>query len=97
MKAAFQLFDKDGSGAISANEVKEILMGHGGETGQKIDDSVWIEIIKEVDLDGNGEIDFKEFSVMMQKLIIEGESTSATTVGGDTGAVITENKVNYSQ
>jgi Ca2+-binding EF-hand superfamily protein len=29
LKAAFQLFDKDGSGAISANEVRDILVGHG--------------------------------------------------------------------
>jgi calmodulin len=41
---------------------------------QKIDDQVWQDIINEVDIDGNGEIDFKEFCIMMQKLIIEGES-----------------------
>lgn len=92
------MFDKDGSGAISANEVKEILVGHDGPNGQKIDDSVWIEIIKEVDLDGNGEIDFKEFSVMMQKLIIEGEATTtATTVAADVGVVMTEINANNSQ
>ena len=42
---------------------------------------MWVEIIKEVDLDGNGEIDFKEFSVMMQKLIVEGEAS--TTVANN--------------
>jgi len=56
LKAAFSLFDKDGSGSISSEEVKEILC-----SGQKIDDKVWEEVIKEVDGDGNGEIDFEEF------------------------------------
>lgn len=62
--AAFRLFDVDGSGAISSDEVKEILC-----QGQNIDDKVWKEIIDEVDIDGNGEIDFNEFSIMMQKLV----------------------------
>ncbi len=60
LKAAFSLFDKDGSGAISSEEVKEILC-----SGQRIDDKVWDEVIREVDADGNGEIDFEEFSTMM--------------------------------
>ena len=38
-------------------------------SGQKIDDKVWDEVIKEVDADGNGEIDFEEFSTMMEKLL----------------------------
>jgi calcium-dependent protein kinase len=60
LKAAFQLFDRDGSGAISADEVKQIL-----SRGQKIDEKVWKEVIGEVDIDGNGEIDFSEFTTMM--------------------------------
>ena len=64
LKAAFQLFDRDGSGAISAEEVKQIL-----SRGQKIDERVWRDVIGEVDIDGNGEIDFSEFTQMMQKII----------------------------
>ena len=60
LKAAFQLFDRDGSGAISAEEVKQIL-----SRGQKIDERVWLDVISEVDIDGNGEIDFSEFTQMM--------------------------------
>jgi Ca2+-binding EF-hand superfamily protein len=33
------------------------------------DKSVWSEIIKEVDLNGDGMIDFTEFKVMMSKFI----------------------------
>lgn len=56
LKAAFQLFDKDGGGTISAEEVAEIL-----GTNFSKEQSVWKEIIKEVDLNGDGMIDFEEF------------------------------------
>lgn len=65
MKAAFGLFDKDGGGTISPDEIKEVL----GFGGKHIDDGVWDEIVKEVDDDGNGEIAFEEFKIMMEKLI----------------------------
>jgi len=50
------MFDKDGGGTISASEVAEIL-----GTNFSKDQSVWKEIIKEVDLNGDGLIDFDEF------------------------------------
>lgn len=56
LKTAFQLFDKDGGGTISAEEVAEIL-----GTNFSKEQSVWKEIIKEVDLNGDGMIDFDEF------------------------------------
>ena len=59
------MFDKDNSGAISANEVKEIL-GGGKKFGSE---KIWNDIIKEVDTDGNGEISYEEFKEMMTKLI----------------------------
>lgn len=39
------------------------------------DEKMWKEIIKEVDLDGNGEISFDEFKVMMHKIL--GEQVNA--------------------
>lgn len=32
-------------------------------------DQVWDDIIREVDTDGNGEISFTEFKVMMEKFL----------------------------
>lgn len=60
LTAAFQLFDKDGGGTISAEEVKEELCGVNGSV--QIDDEIWQKIIMDVDTDGNGELDFEEFS-----------------------------------
>ena len=67
LKGAFQLFDKDNSGSISADEVKNIL-GVGKKFGTA---SIWDEIINEVDVNGDGEISFDEFRVMMQKFLEE--------------------------
>lgn len=60
LEAAFNLFDKDGSGSISAVEIKEVL-----GVGKNIDEKVWNEIITEVDGNGDGEISFSEFRTMM--------------------------------
>ena len=64
LQAAFKLFDKDGGGTISADEVKDVL-----SSGQNLDDDVWAKVVAEADDDGNGEICFEEFCTMMQKMI----------------------------
>ena len=62
LEAAFKMFDKDGSGAISAEEIKAAL-------GFSADKSGLLEtIVKEVDEDGNGEISFEEFASMMRRI-----------------------------
>jgi calcium-dependent protein kinase len=60
LEAAFNLFDKDGSGSISANEIREVL-----GVGKNIDEKIWNEIITEVDSNGDGEVSFLEFKIMM--------------------------------
>ena len=60
------MFDKDGSGTISQDEIKEVLGFNGSGLSQKqIED-----IIKEVDENGDGEIQFDEFVNMMMKLAL---------------------------
>jgi calcium-dependent protein kinase len=64
LEQAFKLFDKDESGSISSEEVREVL-----GVGKNIDEKIWNEIIIEVDGNGDGEISFEEFKTMMQKLL----------------------------
>ena len=63
LKAAFALFDRNGDGDIEAKELKEVI----GDDNNN-EDNIWDQMIKEVDLDGNGVIDFEEFKAMMKKL-----------------------------
>ena len=36
----------------------------------KEEERMWSEIIDEIDIDGNGNIDFDEFSLMMKKIVV---------------------------
>ena len=51
------MFDKDGGGSISIEEIKQTL-----SMGQKMDDDVVNQIIKQVDENGDGEISYEEFA-----------------------------------
>ena len=58
---AFSVFDVDGSGAISASELQEVMES----LGQNPSSTELREMIKEVDLDHSGSIDFDEFKALM--------------------------------
>mmetsp|Transcript_31005 Transcript_31005/g.30666 ORF Transcript_31005/g.30666 Transcript_31005/m.30666 type:complete len:254 (+) Transcript_31005:711-1472(+) len=60
LETAFRLFDKDGSGDITADELKEVL---GREL--TVEDAYWSQIVREVDANGDGVIDLKEFINLM--------------------------------
>lgn len=62
LEAAFKAFDIDGSGTISADELKALL-GKNHAYG----DDMWVDIIREVDQNGDGVIDLREFTEMMLK------------------------------
>ncbi|XP_061367347.1 calcium-dependent protein kinase 26 [Gastrolobium bilobum] len=59
--AAFQYFDKDGSGYITVDELQAACAEH------NMTDVFLEDIIKEVDQDNDGRIDYGEFAAMMQK------------------------------
>lgn len=57
------MFDKDGSGSISKDEIKEIL-----SFGKTLSEESVNEIVKQVDANGDDQISFEEFSKMMKGL-----------------------------
>ncbi|KAJ7967059.1 Calcium-dependent protein kinase family protein [Quillaja saponaria] len=59
--AAFQYFDKDSSGYITVDELQQACAEH------NMTDVFLEDIIKEVDQDNDGRIDYGEFVAMMQK------------------------------
>lgn len=61
IKEAFNLFDKDGSGTVSLEEFRYVMTSEGAQmTDEDID-----EIIKNVDIDGDGQMNIDEFVSML--------------------------------
>ena len=64
-KEAFSLFDKDGDGTITTKELGTVMRS----LGQNPTEAELQDMINEVDVDGNGTIDFPEFlSLMARKM-----------------------------
>ncbi|KAL0440780.1 UNVERIFIED_CONTAM: Calcium-dependent protein kinase [Sesamum radiatum] len=61
-RRAFMFFDKDGSGYIELDELREALADESGET----DLDVLNDIMREVDTDKDGQISYDEFVAMMK-------------------------------
>jgi calmodulin len=62
-KEAFEIFDKNKDGFITIKELGEIMKN----LGQSPTDAELTDMINEVDVDGNGNIDFKEFLTLMAR------------------------------
>jgi Ca2+-binding EF-hand superfamily protein len=76
LKLAFSVFDENGSGHITACEMRSV-MSEFGLTDEELD-----EMVKEVDRDGDGSIDFQEFCKLMpdeSETTANSNSTAAAT------------------
>ncbi|KAL5007929.1 hypothetical protein ScPMuIL_013510 [Solemya velum] len=70
LKEAFNLFDKDGDGYITTKELGTVLRS----LGKNPSESELRDMVHEIDVDGNGTIDFNEFIVMMKNTNLELDS-----------------------
>ncbi|KAH3802310.1 neo-calmodulin-like [Dreissena polymorpha] len=61
IKAAFKVFDKDNSGALTRDEILSVLR----LAGDKVDDAELDDMISRVDVDGDGKISIEEFAELV--------------------------------
>ncbi|CAL9137815.1 unnamed protein product [Musa acuminata var. zebrina] len=61
LKEAFKVFDNDQNGYISASELRNVMMN----LGEKLTDEEVDQMIREADLDGDGQVNYEEFVQMM--------------------------------
>ena len=67
LRFAFRYFDKDNSGTITFNEVEKVF-AESIPDKNKVRDALK-NVIKEVDKNYDGKINFEEFCVLMKKMI----------------------------
>eukprot|EP00298_Acanthocystis_sp_HF-20_P011086 c19223_g2_i1.p1 GENE.c19223_g2_i1~~c19223_g2_i1.p1 ORF type:complete len:250 (-),score=100.12 c19223_g2_i1:126-800(-) len=67
LKEAFSCFDRDGDGSISVKELGDVIRSLGTDPSE----SELQDLVNEVDVDGDGHIDFSEFLTMMAKKMAE--------------------------
>lgn len=60
MRHIFAIFDKNGDGHISRSELKTAMK----RLNEKFSDSEMDQIIAQADMDGDGEVNFKEFKIL---------------------------------
>ena len=70
LSEAFKIFDRAGKGAITARELGNVMRS----LGQDPTEAELNDMINEVDLDGNGIIEFDEFEKLMAKKMQEKDS-----------------------
>ena len=70
LRCAFDLFDNDNDGKINPSELSRAIE----KMGQKLTEEDLKEMIKEVDSDYNGSIEFSEFVQLMESKMKDNDS-----------------------
>lgn len=76
MREFFDLFDEDGSGKITNNDIEKVMNTLGEfPTPERIE-----QMIKEIDYDSDGLVDFEEFTCLMVKQMKDVDSSEEELV-----------------
>ena len=70
-KSAFALFDKDGEGTISVEEMGNVKRSLGLNSSKFYTDAELQDLVNEFDVDGDGQIGFEEFLILMARKMKE--------------------------
>ena len=70
-KSAFALFDKDGEGTISVEEMGNVKRSLGLNSSKFYTEAELQDLINEFDVDSDGQIDFEEFLILMARKMKE--------------------------
>ncbi len=62
IREAFQVFDKDGNGFISAAELRHVM----ANLGEKLTEQELDQMIKEADIDGDGQVNYEGILLVLQ-------------------------------
>ncbi|KAL5105091.1 Calmodulin [Taenia crassiceps] len=63
LQDAFRVFDKDGNGYITVDEMRQVMCN----LGEKLTDEEVKDMIKSADMDGDGQVNFEEFYHVMNQ------------------------------
>ena len=64
IREAFRVFDKDGNGFISAAELRHVMTN----LGEKLTDEEVDEMIREADIDGDGQVNYEGKTQLKRKV-----------------------------
>merc|ERR1712087_1018687 len=78
LREAFEVFDKDGDGQITPQELAAIMRA----LGENLNEDDILTMIQEADADGDGNIDFEEFKKLMAEDAILGFGDGASSQSG---------------
>ena len=69
LEKAFKIFDSDGNGVITAQELKGVMGGSIVALEKGGGESMWEELLRTADADGDGTISFAEFKACMYEVV----------------------------
>ena len=82
IREAFRVFDKDGNGFISAAELRHVMTN----LGEKLTDEEVDEMIREADIDGDGQVNYEGEYFLLAETVFFGKNQKHREVNSSTSS-----------